>query len=111
MRQAELREALTAVCENVAYRAFKNKVEPPFICYLFTNDADVIADDENYVPISDFDVELYTDEKDPALESELEAVLKGHELVWSKNETYSEKLFEVVYSVQLIHSPGDDSSG
>lgn len=106
MTQEELCAALNAISENVpvAYRAFVDAQEPPFICYLFTGDGDVMADDSNYVEISGFDVELCTDKKDPSLEADVQAALRALGLTWSKDETYidAEKLHEVIYSIQII---------
>jgi hypothetical protein len=88
----------------VAYRAFTAAKEPPFICYLVTNDDDVIADDENYAGIDAFAVELYTNEKDLALEAALEGALRGLGIVWAKTEAYieSERMLQVTYSFDLV---------
>jgi len=108
--QAELYAALAIACPTddgyvpVAYRAHEPAVEPPFICYLFTDSADVTADDTNYVPIAGFDVEYYSETKDLAAEAEIEAALASLGLVWSKTETYieTEKLIETIWSVQAV---------
>jgi len=112
MTQEELYEALSGVCSNVAYRLFKGPVDPPFICYLFTVSGDLFADDTNYVPIPGFDVELYTEDKDPELELDVEEALRGLGVAWAKNETYiaTEKLLEVVYSIELVSTLGEELS-
>lgn len=112
MTLKELRDALLNVCSSVAYAAFETGVDPPFICYRGTGNNDFLADDENYQPIGTFDIELYTNGKEPGLESDLEAALKDLELVWDKTEAYvkAEKLVEVVYSVSILPSESDDSS-
>ena len=48
-------------------------------------------------------LELYTDLKDPSLESRVESVLDGYEIFYNKSETWiqSEKLYEVMYSFEL----------
>ncbi len=110
MTQEELYTALSGVCDT-AYVAFREAVEPPFICYRFTSSADLVADGINYATISGFDVELYTDVKDPDTEASLEAALVSLGLVWDKAELYieSERLHEVVYSVQVFISASDES--
>ena len=46
---------------------------------------------------------LYTDEKNPELEDQVEAVLNSHELFWTKSEVWieSEKLYEVLYQMTV----------
>jgi len=111
MTLAELKSALTGLSPPggadefpVAYAAFSGGQAPPFITLVCTDDADFIADDSNYLPIRNLDIELYTEDKDEAREAELESVLRGLGLVWSRAETYipSEKMIQVTYSVQII---------
>lgn len=114
MKLSDLYGALKTVCSNVAYREFVTPVEPPFICYLFTRSDDLMADDVNFLDISEFDIELYTDKKDPSLEASLEDALRSLGLTWTREETSveSEHLNEVVYSVPVIgiSDESDDSS-
>ena len=46
---------------------------------------------------------MYTDFKDPSLESRVEDVLDRHEIFYNKSETWiqSEKLYEVMYSFDM----------
>ena len=48
-------------------------------------------------------LELYTDEKNPELETKVEEVLSKHELFWNKTEVWieSEKLYEVLYTMSV----------
>ena len=48
-------------------------------------------------------IELYTDEKDPAVEASVEAVLDSHGIFYDKTEVWieTEKLYEVLYSFQM----------
>ena len=77
---------------------------PPFICYYYEGNNDVIADDSNYQKIETLIVELYTDSKDFAAEAAIEAALKGAGLVWSREESVinSEKLYMVIYQSDVI---------
>jgi hypothetical protein len=112
MTLAELRTALKGVCPKVAYRQFVKAVKPPYICYLVTGSDDVLADDENYRGILSVDIELYTEGKDLALESDLEDALRALGLVWTMVEVNidEEGLLEVVYSTQMLPESSDDSS-
>lgn len=77
--------------------------DPAFICFLFSGSENFGADDRVYYEVSDLRIELYTDAKDPELEDQLEAILDEYELFWDKSEVWieSEKLFEVLYQMQV----------
>jgi len=102
--QAELGAALDTLGMPVAYGAFIKPTKPPFITYLFVANADLMADDCNYVPIEGFRVELYTPDKDLVREAAVEALLKTLHLPYGKSETWleSEKMRQVVYEIQLV---------
>lgn len=89
-----------------AYYQFTRKTaqEPPFICFYFPDDDDFLADDENYVGIMELRIELYTNNKDFKLEKKVAKVLKAHELVYTKSETYieSERMYEVIFETEVI---------
>lgn len=82
--------------------------EPPFICFFYESSADMYADDSNYQKIENLVVELYTDNKDFALEQRLEGVLRDAGLTWSRDETYisTERMYEVVYNIVVIITEG-----
>lgn len=77
---------------------------PPFICYYYSEDSDVKADNSNYQKIEHLNIELYTNEKDFNSEALIESVLSGAGLVWQRTETYidSEKLYEVLYEMDVV---------
>jgi hypothetical protein len=104
MTLEELYQALESIGLPVAYRAFKVPQTPPFLVYLFTYKSDLMAENQNYVEIDNFQVELYTENKDPDTEKLVESKLKELGLPYSKTETFlqSEGLFQLVYEIQLI---------
>ncbi len=104
MTQAELRAALETLGMPVAYAEFKKATTPPFITYQFSASGDLLADNQNYVAISGFQIELYTVKKDLAKEAAVENLLKTQRLPYRKTEAWveSEKLRQVVYEVQLV---------
>lgn len=109
MTQAELFQALKAIGYPVAYSHFEDTPQnpappPPFITYQFAYSNDMLADNANYVEISNFQVELYTNKKDPAAEKKVQDKLKELGLPYSKVEAWveEEKLFQVIYEIQLI---------
>ena len=78
-------------------------VDPPFITYLMPESNNFSADGKVYFKINDVHIELYTDEKDPAVEASVEAVLDEHGIFYDKTEVWieTEKLYEVLYSFQM----------
>lgn len=87
-----------------AYYEFPQTVEgPPFICFLFPDSDDLQADNTNYAKIRPLSIELYTDNKDFALEERIEAALNNAGLVFTRSEVYigSERMFQVVYNTSV----------
>ena len=76
----------------------------PFVCFFYSRNNDMKADDANYQKIEHLNIELYTDEKDFEAEAQIEDVLKSAGLVWSRSEEYidSERLYLVVYELDII---------
>ena len=76
--------------------------DPPFICYRCPNSDNFAADGTVYFPITEIDIELYTDTKDPETEKKLEDLLIESGIFFEKTETWieSEKLYEVLYSFE-----------
>ena len=109
MTLQELYTALKAIGYPVAYSHFLDTQQspapaPPFITYREAYSNDLIADNQNYVPVSNVQIELYTDRKDPAAEAAVQNKIKELGLPYSKTETYieDERLFQVIYEIQLI---------
>lgn len=77
--------------------------EPPFICYLIPGSDNFAADGQVYVKINEFHIELYTDCKNPAIETSIEAVFDKYGLFYNKSEIWiaSEKLYEVLYTFEM----------
>lgn len=91
MRLSEIADMLDEIGVPVAYRAFEEDgtaPAPPFVCYLFPNSNPEQADNINYAKIEELDIELYTSYKDFELEERIETVLTGHDLSFSREETY-----------------------
>lgn len=77
---------------------------PPFICYYYTGDNDLKADDSNYQKIRQLNIELYCDNKDFATELLVEDALTSHGIVYSKLEDYidSEKMYMTTYQTEVV---------
>jgi hypothetical protein len=76
--------------------------DPPFLCFRCPNSDNFAADGTVYFPITEIDIELYTDQKDPEPEKKLEDLLTKGGIFFDKTETFidSEKLYEVLYSFE-----------
>lgn len=89
-----------------AYYEFPNNTDiaPPFICFLFDSDNDFIADNANYQRIRTLSIELYTDNKDFALEESVESLLNSNGLVYTREESYldSERMYMVTFTTDIV---------
>ena len=84
--------------------------DPPFICYHTPDSDNFAADGIVYVDVDVIDIELYTDEKDPALERKLQKLLNQAGIFYEKDETWieSERLYEVIYEFEMPGSSGSE---
>lgn len=89
-----------------AYYVFPKKTEqaPPFICFYFPGSDDLMADNTNYAQIRQLVIELYTENKDFALEATVESALTAHELPFSRTELYldGEKMYMITYNTEVV---------
>lgn len=76
----------------------------PFVCFYFDSSNDMYADDTNYQKIRPLTIELYTDNKDFALEATVEGILSSNGLTFARSESYidSERMNMVVYTADVI---------
>ena len=89
-----------------AYYQFPNGTEQacPFICFFFSNSNDLAADNTNYQRIRTLSIELYTDNKDFALEESVESLLNSNGLVYTREESYldSERMYMVTFTSEIV---------
>lgn len=85
----------------VAYHHFVSPPAPPYIVYLFSYSSNFGADNRVYSQQPNYQVELYTTEKDPVSEKLIEDLFDEHDIYWEKSETYieSEGLYQVLYEI------------
>ena len=76
----------------------------PFCVFYFPSSSDFLADNANYQKIRQLVIELYTDNKDFALEETIETKLNENGLVYSREETYlsDEKMYMVTYQTSIV---------
>lgn len=106
MTYIQVNNLITDIGIPYAYYQFPEGTEQacPFICFFFSGSNDLLADDTNYQKIRELIVELYTDNKDFAMEQTVESALNAAGLVYSRDETYldSEHMNMVTYTTEII---------
>lgn len=88
-----------------AYYQFEDtKVEPPFATFYYPDRDDLAADNSNYAKIPELVIDLCTDNKDFALEAEVEQLLNDHGLVYDKAEAWieTERMYDITYSTSFV---------
>ena len=101
MDEAALFNLLKSTGLPVAYHHFVSPPAPPYIVYLFSYSSNFGADNRVYSQQPNYQVELYTTEKDPVSEKLIEDLFDEHDIYWEKSETYieSEGLYQVLYEI------------
>ena len=106
MTYQEVKTMVESIGIPYAYYQFPEGTDQPcpFICFYFTGSNDLAADDTNYQRIRPLAIELYTDNKDFALENTFEAVLNQHVFVYSRDEAWidTERMNMVTYTIEVI---------
>ena len=106
MTPQQINTMIESVGIPYAYHQFADDTgqQPPFICFFYGNSDDLAADDTNYTRIERLYIELYTDEKDFALEKQIETLLNANDLVFRKEQTYldDERMYETIYTTEVI---------
>jgi hypothetical protein len=112
MTYAEIVTMLEEAGLPLAYDHFEegDSPEPPFLVFLFPSSDNFAADGMVYKKINELHVELYTDKKEPDVEERLETVLDRHGIFYDKSEVWipEEKLYEVLYSTEVIYEQEQD---
>lgn len=106
MTYAEISQMISAVGIPYAYHHFEegSGQQPPFITFYYQGDNDLVADNINYAAIRPLTIELYTDNKNFALEAAVESVLTANDLAFSRTEVFidSEQMYMVTYYTEVI---------
>lgn len=104
------REEIATMIESIklpcAYDQFDDDTpqEPPFICWFFSVNDDLAADNVNYAHIETLNVELYTRYKDFETEAIIEKTLNDNGLVYHKetNKIDTEKMYQTAYESEVL---------
>jgi hypothetical protein len=77
-------------------------VEPPFVCYMASGQAQFAADNETYWKRNEYDAQYYYRLKNEAVEDAIEAAIEAAGYHYEKsNDTFieSENLFVIYYDI------------
>lgn len=106
MKRSEVKQMIDEICSRNAYYQFEEDtaVPPPFCIFYFPEDSFFFADDSNIARIGHLVIELYTREKDFALDRKAEVVLISHGLTFTQDETYikDERLYMSAYYTDVL---------
>jgi hypothetical protein len=105
MTPQEVNSMVESVGIPSAYYQFADDTgqQPPFICFFYGGSNDVNADNINYVRVERLYIELYTDQKDFALEAKVEKTLNDNGIVFAKSQDYidTERMHVTVYESDI----------
>lgn len=106
MTYKEIATMISSIGLSYAYRSFPEESCPdlPYIVFYYPSNDDFGADNVNYVPIVNVNIELYTENKDFTKESAVESVLTSNGFFFEKTETYltTEHMYMVLYEIQSL---------
>ena len=108
MTRSEIATMIAGVGLPYAYDHFEadeHPEGPPFICFLYPDSDDFVADGRNYQGITELRIELYTDAPDFALEAALEAAMTAAGLVYGRiGPTFieSERMYQTTYETEAL---------
>lgn len=98
-----LKEQLDKIGIPVAYYAFKNPVDTPFLVFYTPHVNNFVADNSIYMQQDYIELELYTDYKDFELEEKVREILTENEIIYEQYETYieNEKMFMNTFGFEI----------
>lgn len=106
MTRQEVYTMISSIGLPCAYYQFPDDTPqtPPFICWFFSENTDVMADNENYVDKEVLNIELYTKLREYDIEKAVEAVLKAGGFTYAKEPNYidTEKIWQISYESEVI---------
>lgn len=86
------------------YNVFREKQDPPYLCWIIPGETGISADNINYVDVKRVQIELYTATKNVAAENKVESVLTGAGLFYVKTHVYlkDEKIYVTYYEIEVL---------
>ena len=101
----DLRDILVATGLPVTEIMWHPRQPPPLPYLVLVPGAsnDFVADNANYLPVTRYDIELYSSRRDRASETQVETALATAEIPYTKTSNWIEResMHQVVYAVQV----------
>lgn len=108
MTPEQIEEILKEMGIPFKYHHFTQKemqdVSLPILVWIVPGTDNFFADGKTYHKIKELDIELYTDEKDWALEEKLEGILDKYGIPWQQTASEwldTEKMWESLYEMEV----------
>ena len=104
MTTQEVAAMIASVGLPYAYNHFDEPQNLPFICFLYPDNDNFVADNVNYIRVTALSIELYTNDADFDLEAAVEAVLTANELPFTKAQEYieGERMYQTTFDTEVI---------
>lgn len=106
MTYKEIAAVVSQIGIPAAYYQFPEGTEQatPFVCWYISGTDNFAADDTVYAETADLVIEVYTDNKDFALERKTAKILNDAGLVWDRVENWieSERMLQEVYNTAVL---------
>lgn len=106
MKREDVNTMIETIGLPCAYYQFPDDTpqEAPFICWFFSVNTDVMADNQNYVDKEVLNIELYTKVREYDRETAVEAVLKANGFSYAKEASFvdDEKIWQISYESEVI---------
>ena len=104
MDEAKMKELLESSGIPFAYHIWRKPPSKlPWGVYRFSTTSEMYADGVLYHAVRRYQIELYTDTKEPLIEKMLEDTLTDNKIAFDKSETYieSEQLYQILYECEV----------
>lgn len=106
MTYKEIAAVVSRIGAPAAYYQFPEGTEQatPFVCWYISGTDNFAADDTVYAETADLVIEVYTDNKDFALERKTAKILNDAGLVWDRVENWieSERMLQETYTTAVL---------
>ena len=111
MTTKEVATMVASIGLPYAYYQFPNETqrEPPFVCFFFTDNNDMMADNTNYTDTRTLAIEFYSSQKDFSQESEIRSILRSKSLPFTQSSDYlaDEHLYITIFTTEVILDDGE----
>lgn len=106
MTYQQIANMITSIGVPASYYQFADNTgqEPPFICYYFDSSSGFAADDQIFAEDAELIIELYTENKNFALEQTIKDILNAAGLPWGRTEAWidTERMFQITFTTSVM---------